>query len=203
MSGVLDCCRICLPNSYSLGNRAQCQRVATDKGILTPFGAPAEISCTTAGFCVSSAESRKIGWRTCRPCEFSDMKRADCAGVCKECKDEKMDFADKTMQPPSVCQLCSSCQQLIMIPDEQVLHVIKTDAEWCASIILWEVSQEIKNVDLTYMIAKASATWEGREEGVKTPSLQEPGSGQIQCTSWRNFAPFTTSTITDIHASTD
>jgi hypothetical protein len=41
----------------------------------------------------------------------------------------------------------------------------------------------------------------GREERVKTPSLQEPGSGQIQCTSWRNFAPFTTSTITDIHAS--
>jgi hypothetical protein len=36
---------------------------------------------------------------------------------------------------------------------------------------------------------------------VKTPGLQEPGSGQIQCTSWRNFAPFTTSTITDIHAS--
>ena len=28
-----------------------------------------------------------------------------------------------------------------------------------------------------------------------------PGSGQIQCTSWRTFAPFTTSTITDIHAS--
>ena len=158
MSGVLDCCRMCLPNSYSLGNRAQCQRVATDKGMLTPFGAPAEISCTTAGFCVSSAESRKIGWRTCRPCEFSDMKRADCAGVCKECKDEKMDFADKTMQPPSVCQLCSSCQQLIMIPDEQVLHVIKTDAEWCASIILWEVSQEIKNTDWAYMTVKASAT---------------------------------------------
>ncbi len=41
----------------------------------------------------------------------------------------------------------------------------------------------------------------GREERVKTLSLQEPGSGQIQCTSWRNFAPFTPSTITDIHAS--
>ena len=40
-----------------------------------------------------------------------------------------------------------------------------------------------------------------KEERVKTPSLQEPGSGQFQCTSWRNFAPFTTSTFTDIHAS--
>jgi len=35
---------------------------------------------------------------------------------------------------------------------------------------------------------------------VKTLSLQEPGSGQIQCTLWRNFAPFTTSTFIDIHA---
>jgi len=31
--------------------------------------------------------------------------------------------------------------------------------------------------------------------------LQEPGSGQFQRTSRRNFAPFTTSTFTDIHAS--
>ena len=36
---------------------------------------------------------------------------------------------------------------------------------------------------------------------VKALSLQEPGSGQIQCTPWRNFAPFTTSTFIDIHAS--
>ena len=35
----------------------------------------------------------------------------------------------------------------------------------------------------------------------KTLSLQELGSGQIQGTSWRNFAPFTTSTFIDIHAS--
>jgi hypothetical protein len=48
----------------------------------------------------------------------------------RECKDEKMDFADKTIHPLRPCQLCSSCQQLTTIPDEQVLHVIKTDAEW-------------------------------------------------------------------------
>ncbi len=36
---------------------------------------------------------------------------------------------------------------------------------------------------------------------VKALSLQEPGSGQIQYTPWRNFAPFTTSTFIDIHAS--
>ena len=64
--------------------------------------------------------------------------------------------------------------------------------------------------------------WSGKQ--VKTLSLQELGSGQrervcvlfigtqfsilytsmyspIQCTSWRNFAPFTTSTFIDIHAS--
>jgi hypothetical protein len=33
---------------------------------------------------------------------------------------------------------------------------------------------------------------------VKTLSLQEQGSRQIQCTSWRDFAPFTTSTFIDI-----
>ena len=33
-----------------------------------------------------------------------------------------------------------------------------------------------------------SAHWGGREERVKTLSLQEPGSGQIQCTSWRNVS---------------
>ncbi len=36
---------------------------------------------------------------------------------------------------------------------------------------------------------------------VKALSLQEPGSGQIQCTSRRDFAPFTTSTFIYIHAS--
>jgi hypothetical protein len=41
----------------------------------------------------------------------------------------------------------------------------------------------------------------GRGERVKTLSLQQPGSGQIQCTSWRNFAPFSSSIINDIHAS--
>jgi hypothetical protein len=41
--------------------------------------------------------------------------------------------------------------------------------------------------------------WEGKR--VKTLSLQEPGSGQIQYTSWRNFAPFTTPIHKDIQAS--
>ena len=41
----------------------------------------------------------------------------------------------------------------------------------------------------------------GEGKRVKTLSLQEPGRGQIQCTSWRNLAPFTTSTFIDIHAS--
>jgi hypothetical protein len=36
---------------------------------------------------------------------------------------------------------------------------------------------------------------------VKALSLQEPGSGQIHYTSWRNFAPFTTSIFKDIQAS--
>ena len=36
---------------------------------------------------------------------------------------------------------------------------------------------------------------------VKTLSLQEPGSGQIQCTSRRDHTPFTTSTFIHIHAS--
>jgi hypothetical protein len=70
-----------------------------------------------------------------------------------------MDFTDKTMQTPSVCKLCISCQQLITTPGEEVLHVIPTDAEWRASIVLWEVGQEIKNADWTYMTAKASATY--------------------------------------------
>ena len=41
----------------------------------------------------------------------------------------------------------------------------------------------------------------GGGKRVKTLSLQEPGSGQIQGTPRRNFAPFTTSTFIDIHAS--
>jgi len=40
-----------------------------------------------------------------------------------------------------------------------------------------------------------------RGKRVKTLSLQEPGRGQIQGTSWRDHTPFTTSTFTDIHAS--
>ena len=36
---------------------------------------------------------------------------------------------------------------------------------------------------------------------VKTLSLQEPGSGQIQCTSRRDHTPFSTSTFIYIHAS--
>jgi hypothetical protein len=167
MTGVLDCCRICLFNSYSAGKGARCTKVPNDKGTVTSFGASEPISCavgeelvycTTAGFCLNSVESRRIGWRTCRPCALSDTKRADIAGVCKECKDEKMDLADKTIQTRSVCKLCSSCQQLITTPGEEVLHVIPTDAERRASILLWEVGQEIKNADWTYMTAKASAT---------------------------------------------
>jgi hypothetical protein len=44
---------------------------------------------------------------------------------------------------------------------------------------------------------------QGRGGGkrVKTLSLQEPGSGQIQCTSRRDHTPFSTSTFIDIHAS--
>jgi hypothetical protein len=41
----------------------------------------------------------------------------------------------------------------------------------------------------------------GEGKRVKTLSLQEPGSGQIQYTSWRNFAPFTTPIHKDIQAS--
>ena len=41
----------------------------------------------------------------------------------------------------------------------------------------------------------------GEGKRVKTLSLQEPGSGQIQGTPRRNFAPFTTSTLINIHAS--
>jgi hypothetical protein len=41
----------------------------------------------------------------------------------------------------------------------------------------------------------------GEGKRVKTLSLQEPGSGQIQYTSWRNFAPFTTPIRKDIQAS--
>jgi len=43
--------------------------------------------------------------------------------------------------------------------------------------------------------------WGGEGKRVKTLSLQEPGSGQIQYTSWRNFAPFTTPIHKDIQAS--
>ena len=41
----------------------------------------------------------------------------------------------------------------------------------------------------------------GKGSGSKRLVCRKPGSGQIQCTPWRNFAPFTTSTFIDIHAS--
>ena len=72
-NGVFDCCRICLPNSYSAGNGARCQPVASNQGTETSFGALQAKSCavgeelvycSTSGLCLSSTESRKIGWRT-------------------------------------------------------------------------------------------------------------------------------------------
>ena len=45
-----------------------------------------------------------------------------------------------------------------------------------------------------------SSIW-ATESGPQHSVCRSPGSGQAHCISWRNFAPFTTSTITDIHAS--
>jgi hypothetical protein len=67
-----------------------------DKGTDTSFGAVQEKSCgigeelvycSTSGLCMTGDESRKIGWRTCRSCSFTETTRADGAGVCKECAD--------------------------------------------------------------------------------------------------------------------
>ena len=46
---------------------------------------------------------------------------------------------------------------------------------------------------------KAGTGWEGRGSGPQNSVRRLPGSGQVQCTSWRNFAPFSSSTFKTIH----
>ena len=60
-----------------------------------------------------------------------------------------------------------------------------------------KICNQSKN--LNHPVSKSSLHLGGKR--VKTLSLQEPGSGQIQYTSWRNFAPFTTPIHKDIQAS--
>ena len=62
-----------------------------------------------------------------------------------------------------------------------------------------EAPETIPHPKITSGDLKVISGGEGKR--VKTLSLQEPGSGQIQGTSWRDFAPFTTSTFIYIHAS--
>ena len=168
MNGVTDCCRICLPNSYSAGKGARCQAVTANKGTLTSFGATAELSCdvgeklvycSTSGLCLGSDESRKIGWRTCRSCSFTETTLADGDGVCKECALEKMHLGDASKQPPSTCRQCSSCDKLIRTSENTVLHAIKSDAQKRASILQWgAIGEELKMVEYKYTTTKLSAT---------------------------------------------
>jgi hypothetical protein len=166
--GITDCCRICIPNSYSAGNGARCQPVAANVGTLTSFGAKEPkkcgageelVYCSTAGLCMTSSESRKIGWRTCRSCTLTETTRADGEGVCKECALEKMHFGDKKMQPPTVCKQCSSCEQMITTKTEEVLHTIATDEQTVASIKRWEsLGEQVRMIDYKYTTEKVSAT---------------------------------------------
>ena len=166
--GVVDCCRICFPNSYSAGNGQRCQPVSPDKGTETSFGAIAPQSCTgqeliycsEAGVCMSSAESRRIGWRTCRSCSLTETTRVDEKnGGCKECALEKMHLGDKALGTPTVCKQCSSCEKMRTDITEEVLHTMVTDAQKIASIEQWGApGVQIGLIGYKYMTAKLSAT---------------------------------------------
>jgi len=166
INGVQDCCRICLPNSYSAGNGARCLKVASNQGTETSFGALQPKSCavgeelvycSTSGLCLSATESRRIGWRTCSPCSLSDTKRADGAVGCKECADDKMDLADKSNQPATKCQQCSTCTQLFTTETTHVLHTIVDTNKRDSIIQRGTEGEQIALVDFQYTTAAISA----------------------------------------------
>ncbi len=129
--GVRDCCRLCLPNSYSTGEGTSCVQADENKGTLQPYGASDKIACgvgeelvycNTAGVCQSGKQissSRKTGWRTCRKCSESNIQVSTASnGVCLLCADEQKDLAEG-----SKCVACSSCH---VLSSERITKIVYT-----------------------------------------------------------------------------
>jgi len=164
MNGVLDCCRICLPNSFSAGNGARCQKIDVTQASTTSYGATAPKSCgvgeelvycSVAGMCMSTP---KIGWRTCKSCSDTETSRADISkpGFCKECVSEGQHLVDKTTF--NTCKQCSTCDGLQIFSSEHVLHTIPDNTEIRESIVAWgENGVALQLLDFKYKTEKITA----------------------------------------------
>lgn len=164
MNGVLDCCRICLPNSFSAGNGARCQKIDVTQASTTSYGATAPKSCalgeelvycSVAGLCMSTP---KIGWRACKSCSLTETSRADESkhGFCKECASEGKHLVDTTTS--NTCKQCSTCHALELSSEEHVLHTIPDKTEIRESIVAWgENGVALQLLDFTYKTQKITA----------------------------------------------
>ena len=164
MNGTLDCCRICLPNSFSDGNGARCQKIDVTQASTTSYGATAPKSCalgeelvycSVAGLCMSTP---KIGWRACKSCSLTETSRADESkhGFCKECASEGKHLVDTTTS--NTCKQCSTCDALELSSEEHVLHTIPDKTEIRESIVAWgENGVALQLLDFTYKTQKITA----------------------------------------------